>query len=60
MADNVKYFSCFKPKVKKVKKKVAPAPYTASKPQPKKTVNPLLEKRPKNFGIGMVLPLVQL
>merc|ERR1712013_481821 len=41
------------PKVKKVKKKVAPAPYTqASKPTPKKAVNVLIEKRPKNFGIG--------
>merc|ERR1712013_9893 len=41
------------PKVRKVKKKVAPAPYTqASKPTPKKAVNVLIEKRPKNFGIG--------
>ena len=41
------------PKVRKVKKKVAPAPYTqASKPTPKKSVNVLIEKRPKNFGIG--------
>merc|ERR1712013_669792 len=41
------------PKVKKVKKKVAPAPYTqAAKPTPKKSVNVLIEKRPKNFGIG--------
>ena len=39
------------PKVKKVKK-VAPAPYTTSKPVPKKVVNPLIEKRPRNFGIG--------
>merc|ERR1711894_115176 len=40
--------------VKKIKvKKVAPAPYTqASKPTPKKAVNVLIEKRPKNFGIG--------
>ncbi|XP_020917562.1 60S ribosomal protein L7a [Exaiptasia diaphana] len=41
------------PKTKRVKvKKVAPAPYATSKPVPKKTVNPLIEKRPKNFGIG--------
>merc|ERR1712212_216436 len=42
------------PKVKKIKvKKVAAAPYTqASKPTPKKAVNVLIEKRPKNFGIG--------
>merc|ERR1711872_943306 len=42
------------PKVKKIKvKKVAPAPYTqVSKPTPKKAVNVLIEKRPKNFGIG--------
>ena len=41
----------FQPKVKRVKK-VAPAPYTTSKPAPKKVVNPLIEKRPRNFGIG--------
>ncbi len=36
------------PKGKKGKgKKVAPAPSVA-----KKAVNPLFEKRPKNFGIG--------
>merc|ERR1712189_118251 len=42
------------PKVKRVKKKpkVAPAPYTATKVAPKKVVNPLIEKRPRNFGIG--------
>merc|ERR1712018_642058 len=42
------------PKSKKIKaKKVAPAPYTqASKPTPKKAVNVLIEKRPKNFAIG--------
>lgn len=33
-------------------KKVAPAPYAAKAPTPKKTVNPLFEKRPRNFGIG--------
>ena len=32
-------------------KKVAAAPYVAKQP-PKKEVNPLIEKRPKNFGIG--------
>merc|ERR1712212_510123 len=42
------------PKSKKVKvKRVAPAPYQqAAKPAPKKAVNVLIEKRPKNFGIG--------
>jgi len=41
------------PKVKKVKgKKVAPTPYAAKKAVPKKVVNPLFEKRPRNFGIG--------
>merc|ERR1712119_3158 len=48
------YSSKMPPKVKKIKvKKVAPAPYTqVSKPTPKKAVNVLIEKRPKNFGIG--------
>merc|ERR1712038_1916233 len=41
------------PKTKKVKvKKVAAAPYQTSKPAPKKSVNVLIERRPKNFGIG--------
>ncbi|XP_070581936.1 large ribosomal subunit protein eL8-like [Ptychodera flava] len=42
------------PKVKKTTKgkKVAPAPYAAKTAAPKKVVNPLFEKRPKNFGIG--------
>ena len=39
-------------KPKKGKKKVAPAPLVAKKVEPKKVVNPLFEKRPKNFGIG--------
>ena len=45
---------CFqpKPKIKKGKKRIAPAPLIAKKPEPKKIVNPLFEKRPKNFGIG--------
>ena len=30
---------------------MAAAPYVAKQP-PKKEVNPLIEKRPKNFGIG--------
>ena len=42
----------FQPKVTRKVKKVAPAPYTTSKPAPKKVVNPLIEKRPRNFGIG--------
>ncbi|WP_411016603.1 ribosomal L7Ae/L30e/S12e/Gadd45 family protein, partial [Salmonella sp. s51944] len=33
-------------------KKVAPAPFAAKPPAPKRVVNPLFEKRPKNFGIG--------
>lgn len=42
-----------KPKGKKAKgKKVAPAPLVAKKHEVKKVVNPLFEKRPKNFGIG--------
>lgn len=45
------------PKVKRVKK-VAPAPYTTSKPAPKKVVNPLIEKRPRNFGIGKMVNLI--
>ncbi|XP_028830695.1 large ribosomal subunit protein eL8 [Denticeps clupeoides] len=41
------------PKGKKAKgKKVAPAPSVARKHEAKKVVNPLFEKRPKNFGIG--------
>ena len=41
------------PKGKKAKgKKVAPAPSVAKKHEAKKVINPLFEKRPKNFGIG--------
>merc|ERR1712241_47855 len=40
------------PKPKKGKKKVAAAPLVARKAEPKKVVNPLFEKRPRNFGIG--------
>jgi len=36
----------------KGKKKVAAAPLVARKVEAKKTVNPLFEKRPRNFGIG--------
>merc|ERR1711881_836621 len=52
--ENIFRSSKMPPKSKKIKaKKVAPAPYTqASKPTPKKAVNVLIEKRPKNFGIG--------
>ncbi|KAL4701826.1 hypothetical protein H8959_015830 [Pygathrix nigripes] len=40
-------------KGKKAKgKKVAPAPAVVKKQEAKKAVNPLFEKRPKNFGIG--------
>jgi len=42
-------------KPKKGKKKVAAAPLAAKKVEPKKVVNPLFEKRPKNFGIGMLI-----
>merc|ERR1739848_241981 len=37
---------------KSLKKKVASAPLMARKVEAKKTVNPLFEKRPSNFGIG--------
>uniref|UniRef100_A0A6M2DML2 60S ribosomal protein L7a n=1 Tax=Xenopsylla cheopis TaxID=163159 RepID=A0A6M2DML2_XENCH len=40
-----------KPK-KKVGKKVAAAPLAVKKAEPKKLVNPLFEKRTRNFGIG--------
>lgn len=40
-----------KPK-KKVGKKVAAAPLVVKKVEPKKVVNPLFEKRTRNFGIG--------
>jgi len=40
------------PKTKKGKKKVAAAPLAVKKAEEKKTVNPLFEKRAKNFGIG--------
>lgn len=33
-------------------KKVAAAPLAVKKVEPKKEVNPLFEKRPRNFGIG--------
>jgi len=39
-------------KPKKTKKKVAAAPLAAKKSEVQKTVNPLFEKKPKNFGIG--------
>nr|XP_054108638.1 60S ribosomal protein L7a [Callithrix jacchus] len=46
------FFSA-QPKGKKAKgKKVAPAPAVVKKQEAKKVVNPLFEKRPKNFGIG--------
>ena len=41
------------PKGKKARgKKVAPDPAVVKKQETKKVVNPLFEKRPKNFGIG--------
>ncbi|MXQ94811.1 hypothetical protein E5288_WYG008211 [Bos mutus] len=46
-------FVLTQPKGKKAKgKKVAPAPAVVKKQEAKKVVNPLFEKRPKNFGIG--------
>ena len=46
-------FFLAQPKGKKAKgKKVAPAPAVVKKQEAKKVVNPLFEKRPKNFGIG--------
>jgi large subunit ribosomal protein L7Ae len=41
-----------KAKKKSTGKKVAAAPLAVKKVEPKKVVNPLFEKRPKNFGIG--------
>jgi hypothetical protein len=38
--------------VKKGKSKVAAAPLKSKVADNKRTVNPLFEKRPKNFGIG--------
>lgn len=37
---------------KRIGKKVAPAPLAIKKELPKKVVNPLFEKKPRNFGIG--------
>lgn len=42
----------FQPK-KKVGKKVAAPPLAVKKVEVKKEVNPLFEKRSRNFGIGM-------
>merc|ERR1712149_134979 len=39
-------------KGKKKGKKVAAAPLAVKKPEQKRVINPLFEKRPKNFGIG--------
>merc|ERR1712133_313254 len=39
-------------KGKKKGKKVAAAPLAVKKPEQKRVVNPLFEKRPRNFGIG--------
>merc|ERR1712096_593200 len=40
------------PKNGKKGKKVAAAPLAVKKPEAKRVVNPLLEKRPRDFGIG--------
>ena len=37
---------------KKKGKKVAAAPLAVKKPDVKRVINPLFEKRPRNFGIG--------
>jgi large subunit ribosomal protein L7Ae len=37
------------------KRKVAPAPFASANKAPKKAKNPLIEKRTKNFGIGISL-----
>lgn len=37
-----------------VGKRVAPAPLAVKKEAPKKVVNPLIEKKPRNFGIGRI------
>lgn len=37
---------------KSKEKKGIPVPAVVKKQQTKKVVNPLLEKRPKNFGLG--------
>ena len=42
-----------KPKKGGKKTKIAPAPLAAKKVPKKAPVNPLIEKRPKNFGIGV-------
>lgn len=56
---SVCFFLIWQPKGKKAKgKKVAPAPSVAKKHEAKKVVNPLFEKRPKNFGIGKLLEVV--
>ncbi len=47
---NYEILMCISPQPKG--KKVAPAPSVAKKHEAKKAVNPLFEKRPKNFGIG--------
>lgn len=47
----------FQPK-KKVGKKVAAAPLVTKKEEAKREVNPLFEKRPRNFAIGMFLDLI--
>lgn len=44
-------FLYFQPK-KKTGKRVAAAPLAVKKQEVKKVVNPLFEKRPRNFGIG--------
>lgn len=47
--------SCFLQKKTALKKgkKVAAAPLSVKKVEPKKHVNPLFDKRPRNFRIGM-------
>jgi large subunit ribosomal protein L7Ae len=49
---NLHYFVTFYFKGRKVGKKVAAAPLSVKKLEAKRVVNPLFEKRTRNFGIG--------
>jgi large subunit ribosomal protein L7Ae len=40
---------------KGVGKKIAPAPLAVKKEVPKRVVNPLFEKKARNFGIGIIV-----
>ena len=49
---NIDFGSLHQPSKMPKGKKVAPDPAVVKKQEAKKVVNPLFEKRPKNFGIG--------